>query len=188
LPACFVGLPAHGGNDGRAGGRGLYVKEYPWRMYSLYYPKTPGCDSIYAVPYGETWNYNSDTPFRKMAAEGQMYEVEDLLQHYYFQVMGYMTVEKRHEEHRKMTEAARRYRSNLLEEEAVFMEFVFEIHVADTTSSRLEAQIEKMNAAVLICRRRSPEAYAPAGFIGYLFLCGKFRKRLVYFAKPHVCG
>jgi AraC-like DNA-binding protein len=133
---------------------GLYIKEYAWRMHSLYYPKTPGCDSVYADRYSEMWYYDSDSLFRKIAAEGRTREVEDLLQHYYFQIMDYMPVEKRRAEHGKMNEAARRYGSSLLKNEADFMEIIIEMYPLDTAGNSFEAKIDKMNELVERAVRR----------------------------------
>ncbi|MDR2652779.1 MAG: AraC family transcriptional regulator [Prevotellaceae bacterium] len=127
---------------------GLYVKNYRWHMHSLYYPKTTGCDSVYADVYDELWYYNSDILFRKMATEGRTHEIEDLLQYYYFQIMDYLPMEKRREEHSKMCEAARCYRSDFLQNEADFMEIIIETYPLDTLSRSFDAKIEKMNELV----------------------------------------
>ncbi|MDR0691903.1 MAG: helix-turn-helix domain-containing protein [Prevotellaceae bacterium] len=124
------------------------IRQYPWSMNALYYPRTPGCDSVYADTYDEVWYYNSDSLFHKIATEGRTHEVEDLLQHYYYQVMDYMSMEKRREEYSKMCEAARRYRSDFLQNEADFMEIAIELYPLDILSENFDAKIEKMNKLV----------------------------------------
>jgi AraC-like DNA-binding protein len=133
---------------------GLYIKEYSWHMHSLYCPKTEGCDSVYAALYDEVWYYNSDSLFHKMATEGRTHEVEDLLQHLYFQIMDYLPMEKRRGEHAKMTEAARRYHSDFLKEEADFLEIEIEVYPLDIAGRSFDAQIEKMNELIEHAVRR----------------------------------
>lgn len=127
---------------------GLYIKEYPWRMHSLYYPKTPGCDSVYAAPYGEVWYYNSDSLFRKMADGGRTHEVEDLLQHFYYQVMDYMPVEQQLREQEKMSDAARRYRSSFLQDEAGFMEILIDVYFRDSAGTAFDDNAGRMNRLI----------------------------------------
>ncbi|MDR2652532.1 MAG: helix-turn-helix domain-containing protein [Prevotellaceae bacterium] len=104
----------------------LQIREYPWSMNFLYYPRTPGCDSIFADDFNEIRYYNSDSIFYKMATQGRTFEVEDLLHHLYYQILeDYASREKIDEEYRKMREAAKKYNSSLLEDEADYMEIYF---------------------------------------------------------------
>ncbi|MDR2058378.1 MAG: hypothetical protein LBP83_08905 [Dysgonamonadaceae bacterium] len=102
------------------------IRQYPWSMNSLNYPRTHGCDSVFVYEYGETWYYNSDSLFYKMAVQGRTLEVEDLLHHFYFQILeDYADAKKIDDECRKMREAAKKYNSGILEYEAGFMEARF---------------------------------------------------------------
>ncbi|MDR1554160.1 MAG: helix-turn-helix domain-containing protein [Prevotellaceae bacterium] len=104
----------------------LHIRQYPWSMNSLYYPYSPGCDSVFAYDYNETRYYNSDSLFYKMATHGRTLEVEDLLHHFYYQILeDYAPREKIDEEYRKMRQAAKKYNSSLLADEADYMETYF---------------------------------------------------------------
>jgi YesN/AraC family two-component response regulator len=125
------------------------IRQYPWSMNSLRYPRTPGCDSVFADTYNETWYYNSDSLFYKMATQGRTLEVEDLLHHLYFQVLDYVEREKIDEECKKMRKAAETYRSRLLEDEADRMETYFMQADSDSLwDLKLERIKELMNRAV----------------------------------------
>ncbi|MDR0754987.1 MAG: helix-turn-helix domain-containing protein, partial [Prevotellaceae bacterium] len=124
------------------------VRQYPWSMNSLHYPRTQGCDSVFALTYNETWYYNSDSLFYKIATQGRTHEVEDLLHHFYFQVLDYVTPEKIVEECGKMRKAAETYRSRLLEDEAERMETYF-MHADSDSLWNIKAEriSELMNKA-----------------------------------------
>ncbi|MDR1224329.1 MAG: hypothetical protein LBL07_15830 [Tannerella sp.] len=36
---------------------GLEIREYPWRMHALDYPRTPGGDSVFVTAYNEVWYF-----------------------------------------------------------------------------------------------------------------------------------
>jgi AraC-like DNA-binding protein len=104
----------------------FYVRQYPWSMNSLRYPSATGGDSVFAENYGEMWYYNSDSLFYKIATQGRTLEVEELLHHFYNQILeDHATREKINEECRKMRQAAQTYRSEILEDEADYMETYF---------------------------------------------------------------
>jgi AraC-like DNA-binding protein len=111
-------------------------------MNALNYPRTSGGDSIYAYPYNETWRFNSDSLFYKMATEGRSREVLDLLHHYYFQILeDFATRTQLDAELKKMRAAAQTYRSDLLHDEADYMEVYF---METPTDSAFDVRTERM--------------------------------------------
>ncbi|MDR0421236.1 MAG: helix-turn-helix domain-containing protein [Prevotellaceae bacterium] len=121
------------------------VKQYSWSMNSLYYPYSDGCDSVFAAVHNEMRYYNSDSLFYKMATQGRTLEVEDLLHHFYYQILeDYATSEKIDHEYKKMRKAAETYNSDILENEADYMEIYFKHADSDSLWNVKDAQMNEL--------------------------------------------
>lgn len=100
---------------------GLEIRKYNWAMDALPVAKTPGCDSVYSNQYREWWYFNVDTLCEKLITNRYAIETENLLHHYYTEVMANATSEQIEQGYRKMKEIAAQRRSRYLAEEAEYM-------------------------------------------------------------------
>jgi AraC-like DNA-binding protein len=100
---------------------GLEIREYPWRMNALNYPRTPGGDSVVVAKYNEVWYFNVDSLCDHIVADRRSVYTEDLVHYYYWEVVDYASKEQVEEGYRKIKDAAKKYNSTLLNDEADYM-------------------------------------------------------------------
>jgi AraC-like DNA-binding protein len=100
---------------------GLEIRAYPWRMHALDYPRTPGGDSVVVAKYNEVWYFNMDSLCDHIVADRRSVYTEDLVHYYYWEVVDYASKEQVEEGYRKIKDAAKKYNSTLLTDEADYM-------------------------------------------------------------------
>ncbi|MDR2287212.1 MAG: hypothetical protein LBE04_07035, partial [Prevotellaceae bacterium] len=105
----------------RTSSQGLEIKEYPWRMHVLNYPRMPGDDSVVVAKYNEVWYFNLDSLCHYMVANRRSIYTEDLVHYYYWEVLDYASEKQVEEGYRKMKDAAKKYKSTVLNYEADYM-------------------------------------------------------------------
>jgi AraC-like DNA-binding protein len=128
---------------------GLEVKDYPWRMHALDYPRTPGGDSVVVAIYDEVWYFNVDSLCYYMVTDRRSVYTEDLVHYYYWEVLDYASEKQIEEGYRKIKAAAKKYKSTLLNDEADYMkihaQFYSKLNSGGVTDNEAEAAVREMH-------------------------------------------
>jgi AraC-like DNA-binding protein len=116
---------------------GLEIRKYEWSMAAFNYPRTPGGDSVYAVPYNEVWYFNIDSLCYHMATNRNSRYTKSLVHYHLWEITNYTSEKQLEEIYDKMKAAAKKYNYPSLSEEADYRKIQMQLFSTLTSKGNI---------------------------------------------------
>lgn len=116
---------------------GLDVRNYEWSMESFNFPRTPGGDSVYAVPYNEYWYYNVDTLIYYIATDLNNPYTQTLAHYHIWEIPFYASEKQLIDGFNRMKEAGKRYKYHSLDKQLEYTKIFLPLYISIARKNKI---------------------------------------------------